>query len=374
MLCTTRQQTGTSTLLEASFGVDSKKNDFKGALLYRLQRKYATRTGNYHNNSAAFIESIAANIYLLVIWDVEDGMVWDVEDGLSDFHVYLLECADKFTWDEDKLWALYKEYGYRFLMGYCHNLSTWLMHDGTVMKTRLDVAYGSDYKLSIFISEETRKYNMLKPIKINPKRLVLPPSMLIVLIYAVRLRIKSSFKLNIRNQCWNVGLVSPIYVTDVMLECYRPPKYEVYAGDTMKSGFMINNLNDESYGVLMYKLQRRQLHESTEISEDTSNVAHLLVVWEISEFSKELYADVLLVECDETFTWDEDELKKLYCENHDRLKEYNGVISNTWFMENSMTLKTTFSARVLKGSPELNISISEGRDDYVRPLCIDTER
>jgi hypothetical protein len=201
---------------------------------------------------------------------------------------------------------------------------------------------------------------MKEPVKIDPKRLVLPLLMLIALIYAVRLTIRPSIKLIIHNQCLNVGLVSPIYITGNKIECHRPPKSKVCAGDRMKSSFTIKS-DDKSYGVLIYKLQEKQKHESTEISKDTSNNVHLLVVWCILE-SDELYADVLLVEYDKGFTWNEDKLNKLHHENHDRLKKYDNTASYICFMNNNMALKTTFNVKYLKGTHELNISITEKRE------------
>jgi hypothetical protein len=93
-------------------------------------------------------------------------------------------------------------------------------------------------------------------------------------------------KVNIHNQCSNAYLISPTYITSYELECHRPPDYKVHAEDKMRSGFIIK-WDYESYGVLIYKLQRRRSHEFTEINEDTSDAAHILLVWKIFE-SKEL--------------------------------------------------------------------------------------
>jgi hypothetical protein len=121
--------------------------------------------------------------------------------------------------------------------------------------------------------------------------------MLIVLICTISLYIQPSIKLNIHNQCLNVDLVSPIYITDYGLECYRAPTHKVYAGNIMRFGFVIYKLGKKSNGALIYKLQRRQSHESTEFCKNTSSTAQLLVAWRISK-SKKLYADVLLIEHD----------------------------------------------------------------------------
>jgi hypothetical protein len=356
------QQTDIDITMEASFGIAFKQEDFRGALLYKLRRKYATRTDKQHN-SIASIKDTATNVYLLVALDIKNG--WD------EFYVCLIECTNDFTWDEDKLWALYKEYNDQFYEDYCYTVLSWLTHDGIEMEIRHKVTYGSDCKLDIFISGEAGAYNVRRPKRIDPKRLVLPLTMSIVLIHTASLSVQPSVKLNIHNQCWDAGLVSPVYVTGNGLECHRPPDYRVYAGDTIRSGFIINETDDGSYGVLIYRLQRRQSYRSAGASEDTSNGVHLFVVWEISE-PKELYADVLLIEYTKAFSWNRDKLNKLYHENRDRLKECNDIISDTWLVDNNMVLKTSFSVRDLKGNPELSIYISEERDDYaMRPFCID---
>jgi hypothetical protein len=159
------QQKDTGNIIESSFGIDSKKTDVKGAVLYKLQRKRTTRIGNRSNSNASSIKNTATNMYLLVVWNVKSC-------HYNPFYIYLIECTDDFAWNEDKLWALYWKYNYQFYMDYKSNIVTWLMNDNTVMKTKLEVTYGSDYKLDIVLSKGTGKYNMKEPMKINPKRSV----------------------------------------------------------------------------------------------------------------------------------------------------------------------------------------------------------
>jgi hypothetical protein len=89
-----------------------------------------------------------------------------------------------------------------------------------------------------------------------------------------------------------------------------------------------------------------------------------------------LYTYVTLVEHAKAFIWNRDKLNKLYHEGYDRLKERTDITSDTWLVDNNMTLKMTFCARDLEGNPELSISISEEeKGDYImRPLLIDPER
>jgi hypothetical protein len=243
------QQTAIGTEMKVSFEIAFKQEDFKGALLYKLQRKYAARTDNQPNSSTASAENAEKNIYLLVLWNVEDNR--------HRSRACLIECTTHFSWDEDKLWALHKKHEHLFDVYYNSNTITWLIYDDTVMKMRFDVTYRPDYKLDIVISEGTREDDMERPIEIDQNRLVLALSMLIMLIYAVRLDIYPSVKLNIENKCSNVNLISLTYFTDDMLECHRPPGHNVFAGDTMKSGFIIKSY-DTSYGALIYRLQKGQ--------------------------------------------------------------------------------------------------------------------
>jgi hypothetical protein len=177
-------------------------------------------------------------------------------------------------------------------------------------------------------------------------------------MYAVRFRILPLFKLNIHNQCSNIDLVSPEYVTGYKTECYKAPSYEVGAGNTMNSGFVIYDPSDESGGTLIYRLQRKQSYESTEISEDASNATRLLVVWRISK-SKELYADVLLIEYDKGFDWEKDNLEELYHKNSNRFRLCPDATTETWSLDANTTLTTAFE--ITNENNLLNMTITEVR-------------
>jgi hypothetical protein len=142
------QQIDTGDIMEASFGVDAKEEYFKGVLLYKLQRKHATSMDNRLNPSM----TEDTNIYLLMIWN----------SIIHDQGSCLVEYAGHFTWNEEKLWALYQQYEDQFISDGKSNMITWFMHDSIVLKIRFDVTYESDCKLDITISEGTRKYDMKK--------------------------------------------------------------------------------------------------------------------------------------------------------------------------------------------------------------------
>jgi hypothetical protein len=85
---------------------------------------------------------------------------------------------------------------------------------------------------------------------------------------------------------------------------------------------------------------------TAEISKSEITYVYMLVVWKVKDSKHSLY--VALVEHTKEFIWDENELKRLYNKNHSRLKEYDDIMSDTWFINNNMVLKTSFEARGLK--------------------------
>jgi hypothetical protein len=358
------QQTDTSDIVETSFGIDLKQRDLKCVSLYKLQRKHATKTDNQSDNSAASSEDTAKDMYLLVAWVTKDYK--------HEFYTHLMEFTDDFTWDEDKLWVLYKEYNDQFRMDDTCSTITWLMHGNAVIKMVFDITYGSDYKLDIIMSEGNKEDDMKEPMKIDPKRLVLSLYIFIMLIYTVRLTIPPSFKLNIHNQCTNVDLVSPTYFISEELEFHKPPNYNVCTNDIMRFVFIIK-WSRESYGVLIYKLQRKQPNEYAKINEDTSNATYLLVVWEVSE-SKELCADILLVEHSKGFDWGKDILEELYCKNSSRFRLCPDSVTEKWSLNDNIALITTF--KIMDEDHTLDITVSEAeRYDGMRmPACIELER
>jgi hypothetical protein len=239
------------------------------------------------------------------------------------------------------------------------------------VKTKCYTAYGSDYQLDIIISEGAGKHKMSKPVKIIPERLVLSLSTLVVLMCPISLPIQPSFKLNIYNQCLNIDLVSPMYSTLGSLECYRAPNYKVCAGEIMRSTFIVWS-DDESYGALICRLQRKQSHDSTEIGEDTSNTTQLLVVWRIFE-SNRLYVDILLAEHDKGFDWNRDNLSEFYRKNINQFRLYPNSVIEMWSLDANTELMTSFE--LVNGSCILNVTISEVVNNCARmPVYIDLGR
>jgi hypothetical protein len=190
-------------------------------------------------------------------------------------------------------------------------------------------------------------------------------------MYTISLSIEPSLKLNIHNQCLNIDLVSPTYFTNDGTGCRRPPSLKVCAGSVMRPGLIVSYWSTGSTSALIYKLQRRRPHKSTEISKGTSSTVHILILWRLLFEPKELYVDVLLVEYDKGF--DRYKLEKLCYEDISRSRMYLDSATEIWLLDDNTALMTTFE---VVNSQLLNVTISEvEKDDCMRTLIhIDPER
>jgi hypothetical protein len=181
---------------------------------------------------------------------------------------------------------------------------------------------------------------------------------------------------NILNLCPNTKLVSPVYFGDGVV-CPKLSDQKIDIGIKMRANFEINPTQDEFEGALLYKLQRYSDWSNTtaliEVNKKNATNVYMLVAWKVKDSEPLVY--VVLVEHTKEFTWNEDELKKLYDKNRNWLKKYYNTLTNTWFMDNNTVLKTTFKVKYLKENFEVNVDISEERDNYaVAPFCINLER
>jgi hypothetical protein len=203
----------------------------------------------------------------------------------------------------------------------------------------------------------------------------------IMLMHTVSLALQLPSCVNILNLCPNVKLSSPVYFGNGAT-CPKLSDQTIDISTKMKIYFEIYVTQDDFEGALLYKLQRYVEYDdqynidtsATETNRDGSKCVQMLVAWKMKDYK--LFLHVALVEHAKEFTWNESELKNLYDKNCDWLKEYNDTISDIWFIDDNMVLKTTSNVRDLKGNFRLSISISEEeRDEYaMRPLYVDLER
>jgi hypothetical protein len=214
-----------------------------------------------------------------------------------------------------------------------------------------------------------------------------------MLIYAFSLYFQFPPRMIIHNRCSSIKLVSPVYFDDGAV-CTKLSNQLTEIGTLMNASFEIKTAQDEFEGALLFKLQRyfdRQYNMNTSTTEADNNetkYVHMLVAWKVKDSCS--FAHVVLVEHTKKIIWNGDQLKKLYDKSFSWLKEYNDTISDTWSMNSNMVLKTSFkvrwlrydllsiiglrSARDSKENFELNISISEERDDYaIRPFRVNLE-
>jgi hypothetical protein len=197
-----------------------------------------------------------------------------------------------------------------------------------------------------------------------------------MLIYAVSLEFQSPTSIIIHNRCLKIELISLVYFSNGAVY----PKLfgqQIDIGTAMRVCFEMNTTQDEFEGALLFKLQKN-LHEQYKTDtlsankKETKDVC-MLVAWKMKDAKP--FVHVALVECAKEFVLNEDKLKKLYDKNRDQLKKYEDTISDTWFMDDNVVLKTTVNVIDLKRALELSVSISEERDEYaIRPLRADLER
>jgi hypothetical protein len=199
-----------------------------------------------------------------------------------------------------------------------------------------------------------------------------------MLMHIISLDIQLPSCVTIHNQCLNIELVSPVYFGNGVV-CSKLSDQQISIGTAMRACFEINITQDEFEGALLFKLQRysdSQYNMDTSAVETDENEAthvYILITWKVGD--SKLFAYVALVEHTKQFAWNEDELRKLYDKNHDRLDKCDDIVSNIWLVDNNTTLKTTFEIRSLKGNFGISMSISEERDDYaMRPIWMNTER
>jgi hypothetical protein len=202
-----------------------------------------------------------------------------------------------------------------------------------------------------------------------------------MLIYTVSLKLQLPPRVIIHNQCSKINLVSPIYFGNGAV-CPKLSYQQIDINAKTRVCFEINATQDDFEGALLYKLQRHVKSDNrrnmniltTEINENDAKCIQMLVAWKVED--SKFFVLLALIEHAKKFTWDGDELKKLYYKNRLWLKRYVSTTLDIWSMDNNMALKTTFRVRDLQGDSDLSISISERENNgyAVRPIWINTER
>jgi hypothetical protein len=359
------QKVYAGNMMRSSFIIKSGYESY-GALIYRLKRKQSHKSIKIGKDT-----SIVAQ--LLVIWRISER-----KELYAD--VLLIEHDKELDLDKKHLKELRYKNISQLRMYPAPAIETWLSNDNTALKTTPDIMNGGQL-LNITISQIERYNYVRMPAHIDPERWVILEMVIVVIIImcTVSLALRLPPCVNIFNLCLNVKLVSPVYFGNGVI-CSKLSGRKIDIGAKMSASFEINATQDDFECALLFKLQRysdRQYNmdvSTTEADKNETERVHMLVAWKAK--NAKLFVQVALVECIKEFTWNEEKLKELYYENHNRLKEYNDTISDTWLIGANMVLKTTFGASNLKGGSELSISISEEKEDKyaMKPFCIHLER
>jgi hypothetical protein len=146
------QKVDANTVAVASFGRDIVKNEFSGALIYKLQRKNIE--SNYPSNMDN-TKNTSTSTQLLIMWGSND------RSEIS-LHTLLIKHSNEITWDEDKLKKLYSMH-LDLLVSDKAVRDTWLIDNVTVLRTMLRWEYGKNMT-KIIISEETREDDSKEPL------------------------------------------------------------------------------------------------------------------------------------------------------------------------------------------------------------------
>jgi hypothetical protein len=133
----------TGSTMQTGFSIDSARAGSISALTYKLQRKNVDQF-----NEETISSEEATCVQLFMIWMV---------NSFKEFCVVLslLEHDKDCIWGRDELMKLAK-YRSEFSIQHGFIEETWLMHDSTVLMTRMNVTREAEcYKLEITISESS---------------------------------------------------------------------------------------------------------------------------------------------------------------------------------------------------------------------------
>jgi hypothetical protein len=168
----------------------------------------------------------------------------------------------------------------------------------------------------------------------------------------------SKVKLTIHHQFPGIGLVSPI-CAGKGITCYLLPDRSVVVGFTTQAGFNINPDENESIGILMYELKRKNTDQPNEEAISNKRVyIQLVMIWKVHK-SGRFYVYSFLIEHDNSRVWYEYKLMKLvrYCKS---FIIQHGPIEDTWLMHNNTVLMIRANVTFEEEYYKLEMTISEG--------------
>jgi hypothetical protein len=200
-----------------------------------------------------------------------------------------------------------------------------------------------------------------------------------ILTYTVSLFLQLPLCMTIHNRCIDIELVSSAHFSNGTTYPQLSGR-QIGINGKMRAYFEINATKFR--GAILFKLKKHiksyNQHDmdisTTETNHNEAKYVYLLVAWKV-KYSRP-FVHVALIEHTKEFTWNEAKLKKLYCKNHSWFKEYNGTTIDKWFVDDSMSLKTTIGTNSFGRNFELSITISKGKKSayHMRPLCVNLKR
>jgi hypothetical protein len=132
----------------------SYRAESRDSLMYKLQRKYV-KSGDQPESTYTL---------LFVAWRSEGYKVLRAR-------VQFLECDKTFPWDVIDQEEYYQKYTNQLSTYTVPIKDTWLMHDGTVLMTRLELDFSQrDGVLNITISEGAKDEHTKRPVWLDPER------------------------------------------------------------------------------------------------------------------------------------------------------------------------------------------------------------
>jgi hypothetical protein len=185
----------------------------------------------------------------------------------------------------------------------------------------------------------------------------------------------SEVKLIFHHQFHGIELVSPTYASR-RATCHLQPDQNVDDGSITQAGFKIMSSHKSRFGVVMYRLQRKNtdLSNVDAIPNEEETCTQLVTVWKINR-SKKFSATSYLLEHDKDRVWDDNRLLQLARDYNPVNIQYN-TIEDTWLTHDRTVLTTILEFDFNPSDVVLNIAISEGVEDghTKRPERINLKR
>jgi hypothetical protein len=183
----------------------------------------------------------------------------------------------------------------------------------------------------------------------------------------------SEVRLMIHHQFPGIELVSPVYASDGATCCLSSDQ-KVDSGFTMQANFDIHPDQEDSIGILMYKLQRKVTDQNDEkaMSSEAACI-HLVVIWKVDNY-KEFWSTSHIIEHDKDCVWNRDRLMKL-AKRCRLFKVRHCPIEDTWLMSDNIVLMTRENVTREEESYKLEMTLSKTsiKDDTRRPWYIDMD-